>query len=68
MVIEAVGADEPVTVSYTRDGSLPDSGSASFTGRGQFELTEAGNHAIACYTRDSQGNDNYQVFHYSLTG
>ena len=67
MVIEAVGAEEPVTVFYTRDGSIPDSASASFTGRGQFELTEAGNHGIACYARDSDGNENYQVFHYSLT-
>ena len=68
VVLEAVGTGEPVTVFYTRDGSIPDRGSASFTGRGQFELTEAGNHAIACYTRDSHGNDTYQVFHYSLTG
>jgi pimeloyl-ACP methyl ester carboxylesterase len=67
VVIEAVDAEEPVTVFYTRDGSIPDSGSASFTGRGQFELTEAGNHGIACYARDSDGNENYQVFHYSLT-
>ena len=67
-MIEAVDADGPVTVYYTRDGSLPPSGSASFTGHGQFELTEAGNHVIACYATDSDGNEHYQAFPYTLAG
>jgi hypothetical protein len=36
-------------VYYTRDGSLPTRGSASFTGHAQFDMTEDGNHIIACY-------------------
>jgi pimeloyl-ACP methyl ester carboxylesterase len=65
-VIEASDADGPVTVHYTRDGSLPDSGSASFIGHGQFDLAAEGNHIIACYAQGSDGSEQYQTFHYTL--
>ena len=51
---------------YTRDGSVPTPGTASFTGHRQFEMTEDGNHIIACYTTDSDGRPHYQAFHYTL--
>ena len=52
---------------YTRDGSLPTRESASFTGHAQFELTEDGNHIIACYTTDRDGRPHYQTFYYKLS-
>lgn len=68
IVIETSDTDKPVTVYYTRDGSLPTRESASFTGHVQFELTEDGNHIIACYTTDRDGRPHYQAFPYTLTG
>ena len=67
IVIEAFELDKPVTVYYTRDGSLPTPGSASFTGHAQFDIAENGNHIIACYTTDSDGREHYQAFPYTLT-
>jgi hypothetical protein len=66
VTIEASDTDEPVTVYYTRDGSQPTRGSASFTGQGTFEMAEPGNHIIACYTTDHDGHQQYQAFHYTL--
>jgi hypothetical protein len=66
VVIEASESDKPVTVYYTRDGSLPTPESASFTEHAQFELTEDGNHIIVCYTTDRDGRPHYQTFHYTL--
>ena len=66
VVIEASDTDKPVTVYYTRDGSLPTRGSASFTGHAQFDMTEDGNYIIACYATDSDGRQHYQTFHYTL--
>jgi hypothetical protein len=54
-------------VYYTRDGSLPTRGSASFTGHAQFDITDNGNHIIACYTTDSDSRPHYQAFPYTLT-
>jgi Chitobiase/beta-hexosaminidase C-terminal domain len=66
VVIEASDTDKPVTVYYSRDGSLPTRGSASFTGHRQFDITEDGNHIIACYATDSDGRQHHQAFHYTL--
>jgi hypothetical protein len=67
IVIEASELDKPVTVYYTRDGSLPTPRSASFTGHAQFDITENGNHTIACNTTDSDGREHYQAFPYTVT-
>jgi pimeloyl-ACP methyl ester carboxylesterase len=66
VTIEASDTDEPVTVYYTRDGSLPTRGAASFTGHGQLDVAEPGNHVIACYATDRDGHQHYQAFHYTL--
>jgi hypothetical protein len=66
VTIEASDTDGPVTVHYTRDGSLPTRGSASFTGQGHVEMAEPGNHVIACYATDHDGHEHYQAFHYTL--
>jgi pimeloyl-ACP methyl ester carboxylesterase len=66
VTIEASDTDEPVTVYYTRDGSLPTRGAASFTGHGQLDMAEPGNHVIACYATDRDGHQHYQAFHYTL--
>ena len=68
VTIEASELDKPVTVYYTRDGSLPTTGSASFTGHAQFDITNNGNHIIACYTTDRDSHPHYQAFPYTLTG
>ena len=65
-VVEASHSNGPVTVYYSQDGSVPDNGSASFTGHRQFDLAEEGNHIIACYAKGSDGREHYQVFHYTL--
>jgi hypothetical protein len=67
VVIEASESDKPVTAYYTHDGSLPTRESASFTGHAQFDMTEGGNHIIACYTTDRDGREHYQAFPYTLT-
>ena len=67
VTIEAPGAGQSITVYYTRDGSIPTTGSASFSGSARFGISEPGNHVIACYARDSDGNENYQAFPYSMT-
>ena len=67
VTIAASDTDKPVTVYYTRDGSLPNRESASFTGHAQFNITEVGNHVIACYATDRDGRPHYQTFHYTLT-
>jgi len=66
VTIEASGTNGPVTVYYTRDGSLPTRGAASFTGHGQLDMAEPGNHVIACYATDRDGHQHYQAFHYTL--
>jgi hypothetical protein len=58
--------DAQVTVFYTQDGSIPDERSPSFQDRKQFELADAGNHVIACYAKDSDDNETYEIFHYSI--
>jgi pimeloyl-ACP methyl ester carboxylesterase len=67
VTIEASDTDEPVTVYYTRDGSLPTRESANFTGHGRFDMAEPGNHVIACYAADRDGHEHYQAFHYTLS-
>jgi len=59
--IEAGDSGGPITVFYTRDGSIPSTRSASFTGSSTFEIP-AGNSVIACYAKDSGGNEVYQAF------
>jgi hypothetical protein len=66
VTIEASDTDEPVTVYYTRDGSLPTRGAASFTGHGRLDMAEPGNHVIACYATDRDGHQHYRAFHYTL--
>jgi hypothetical protein len=61
VTIAAVGSTDPITVHYTRDGSIPTARSASFTGSAAFEIP-AGNQVIACYARDVDGNERYQAF------
>jgi Chitobiase/beta-hexosaminidase C-terminal domain len=58
--------DDHVTVHYTRDGAIPDARSPSFQDRERFELSETGRHAIVCYARDSDGNESYETFCYSI--
>ena len=66
VVIEASDAAGPLTVHYSRDGSLPDRGSARFDGSAPFELGEDGNHVIACYAVDHAGGEHYQAFPYAI--
>jgi hypothetical protein len=54
-------------VHYSRDGSLPDRGSARFDGSGAFQLGPAGNHLIACCAVGHAGGEHYQVFAYAIT-
>jgi len=61
VTIEAGGADDPITVYFTRDGSIPTTRSASFSGSATFEIP-AGNQVIACYAKDADGNEVYQAF------
>jgi hypothetical protein len=61
VTIEVSGTGAPITVHYTRDGSIPTARSASFTGGATFEIP-SGNQVIACYARDAEGNEAYQVF------
>jgi hypothetical protein len=61
VTIEASGSGGPTTVHYTQDGSIPSTRSASFTGGVTFELPP-GNQVIACYARDTEGNEQYQAF------
>ncbi|MET0966856.1 MAG: hypothetical protein ABWZ02_10685 [Nakamurella sp.] len=75
IVIEGVVLDSPatpITVHYTRDGSIPTGSSPSFGGdagvaSARFEFTEPGNHVIACFATDARGNDDYRAFAYTLT-
>jgi hypothetical protein len=55
----------PVTVYYTRDGSIPTAASASFVGRTQVELPPTGNQVIACLVIGTAGDRSYHVFHYA---
>ena len=55
----------PVTVYYTRDGSIPTAASASFVGSAQVELPPTGNQVIACRVIGAAGDRRYQVFHYA---
>jgi len=66
VVIEASDVAGPLTVHYSRDGSLPDRGSARFDGSAPFELGEDGNHVIACYAVDHAGGEHYQAFPYAI--
>lgn len=66
VVIEAADAEGPLTVYYSRDGSLPDRGSARFDGSATFQLGPDGNHAIACYAVDHAGGEHDQVFPYTI--
>jgi hypothetical protein len=67
VTLEAVhDRDGHVTVFYTQDGSIPDERSPSFQDRKRFELSDAGNHVIACYAKDRDGKETYEVFHYSI--
>jgi hypothetical protein len=61
VTIAAGGSTDPITVHYTRDGSIPTARSASFTGSATFEIP-AGNSVIACYAKDADGNERYQAF------
>ena len=70
VTIEAELADQPagdvpVTVYYTRDGTIPKATSASFSGSAQFELPPTGNQVIACLVIGGAGDRLYQVFHYA---
>jgi hypothetical protein len=56
--------DEHVTVHYTRDGSIPGADSPSFQDRQQFQMPEGGSYIIACYAKDSSGNETYRTFQY----
>jgi hypothetical protein len=74
IVIEGVGRESPatpVTVHYTRDGSIPTAASPSFGGKAgaasaRFEFAEPGNHVIACFATDGRGNTAYRAFVYTL--
>jgi hypothetical protein len=66
VAIEAADIDNSVAIHCTRDGSIPDGGSPSFTGRAQFEMSERGNHVIACYARHADGSESYQAFPYTI--
>jgi len=67
VAIEAVDArDAHVTVHYTLDGSVPDEDSPSFQDRNEFEISGNGNHVIACYAKDSGGNETHETFPYSI--
>jgi Chitobiase/beta-hexosaminidase C-terminal domain len=67
VTLEAVDdRDGHVTVHYTRDGSIPDERSPSFKDQRQFEFLEAGNHVVACYAKDRDENETYEIFHYSV--
>jgi Chitobiase/beta-hexosaminidase C-terminal domain len=67
VTIEAVDdRDEHLTVYYTVDGAIPDENSPSFRDSKQFEISERGNHVVACYTKDSDGNETYETFYYSV--
>jgi hypothetical protein len=59
--IEASDSDGPVTVHYTRNGSIPTTRSASFTSSATFEIPP-GNSVIACYAKDADGNEVYRAF------
>ena len=59
--------DRPITVHYTRDGSLPTVRSASFIGSAEFEVPAAVDQVIACCATDSAGAANYQAFPLSAT-
>ena len=61
VTIEATASGEPITVHYTRDGSIPSTRSASFVSSATFELPP-GNTVIACYAKDAEGNEKYQAF------
>jgi hypothetical protein len=61
VTIGAGGSTDPITVHYTRDGSIPTARSESFAGSATFEIP-AGNQVIACYARDAAGNEKYQAF------
>jgi len=61
VTIEAGGAGDPITVYFTRDGSIPTTRSASFIGSAMFELP-AGNQVIACYATDAEGTEVYRAF------
>ncbi|MDP8930365.1 MAG: chitobiase/beta-hexosaminidase C-terminal domain-containing protein, partial [Actinomycetota bacterium] len=68
LVVEASHErDEHVTVHYTLDGSLPDLHSPTFVDRRRFELSDTGNHVISCHAVDSQGQERYETFHYTIT-
>jgi len=70
VTLEAPAADRsaqslPVTVYYTRDGSIPTAASASFVGSTQVELPPTGNQVIACLVFGTAGDRSYHVFHYA---
>jgi pimeloyl-ACP methyl ester carboxylesterase len=58
--------DEHVSVHYTTDGSKPDENRSSFQDSKEFEISANGEHAIACYAKDSKGNEAYETFVYTI--
>src|SRR4051794_12074108 len=67
VAIEAADAEGPLTVYYSRDGSLPTRESARFDGTAPFQLGPEGNHVIACYAVDHAGGEHYQAIPYTIT-
>jgi hypothetical protein len=61
LTIQAPAQDQPVTVHYTVDGTIPDSSSRSFVGSAVFERSTQ-NQVIACYAVADDGTANYRAF------
>lgn len=66
VVSGADDVDAAVTIHYTEDGSVPDENSPSFVHSKPFSISSNGNHAISCFAKDSDGNEERAIFYYVI--